>query len=141
VIRLGGVDVPCEFYLEGHSDADVILHALVDAILGTIAEADIGAHFSPSDTRWKNADSERFVAHALELLARRGGKQVHWDSTVVGEKPKISPHRDIIRQRLSAMLGLPMERVSLKATTTEGLGFLGKGEGLAAQAAVSVRFG
>lgn len=136
-VWLGGVEVPYERPLLGHSDADVILHALVDAVLGILAEGDIGMHFPPSDPQWKGAPSRRFVAYAAERLAARAGRVQHVDITVLAEAPKLSPHRDAIRRSVAEMLGLPLGAVGLKATTTEGLGFIGRGEGIAAQALVT----
>lgn len=139
-IRLCGIEIPDCYKLEGHSDADVALHALTDAILGLIAEGDIGIHFSPDNPRWKDANSEIFLAHALKLLAEKGGKLRHVDLTIIGEQPKISPYRDAMREKLAAMLHLPLSHVSLKATTTEQLGFLGRREGLAALAMATGAF-
>lgn len=137
-VMLCGVAIPHTQGLAGHSDADVALHAVTDALLGAIAAGDIGSHFPPSDERWRGAPSERFLAHALDLLAVRGGRLVHCDLTIIGERPKIGPHRSALRQRLAEILDTDMSRVSIKATTTERLGFTGRGEGLAAEAAVSV---
>ncbi|MGE4279395.1 MAG: bifunctional 2-C-methyl-D-erythritol 4-phosphate cytidylyltransferase/2-C-methyl-D-erythritol 2,4-cyclodiphosphate synthase [Magnetospirillum sp.] len=137
-VWLCGVLVPHDFTLEGHSDADVALHALTDAILGAVGAGDIGAHFPPSDQRWKGASSDRFLAHARNLVEGLGGKLVHVDVTLICERPKIGPHRPAMRQRLAELLGLPMARVSVKATTTEGLGFTGRREGIAAQASATV---
>lgn len=137
-ILLCGVKVPYGRKLEGHSDADVGLHALTDAILGAIAREDIGYHFSPKDKRWKNADSVVFLEHAAKLLAEEGGRLVHADITFMGEEPKISPHREAMRKKLSLLLGVDLNRISIKATTTEKLGFLGRKEGLAAQAVVTI---
>jgi len=123
----------------GHSDADVGLHALTDALLGTIGAGDIGSHFPPSDPRWKGAASERFLRHAASLVEARGGSIVNVDVTIICEKPKVGPHRDAMRQRLAEILGIAVERVSVKATTTDRLGFAGRGEGMAAQAAATVR--
>ena len=134
-----GIRIPHEYGLEGHSDADVGLHALTDALLGTIGAGDIGVHFPPSDERWRGADSSRFIGHAAELIAARGGAIVHVDLTVICERPKIGPHRAAMTERVAALLGLTPDRVSVKATTTEGLGFTGRREGIAAQAAATVR--
>jgi len=136
---LGGVSIPHSRGLSGHSDADVALHALTDALLGTIAAGDIGDHFPPSDPRWKGAASALFVEHARDLIAARGGRIDHVDVTIVCEAPRIGPHRDEMRQRIAALLRLPLAAVSVKATTTERLGFAGRGEGIAAQAVASVR--
>lgn len=125
--------------LEGHSDADVGLHALTDAILGTIGAGDIGMHFPPSNPRWKGADSTQFLQHAVDLLHQKGGALSHVDVTLMCERPKIGPQRVAMQKRLAELLKLPIERVSIKATTTEGLGFTGRGEGIAAQAVATVR--
>ena len=135
---LCGVVVPCEFGLEGHSDADVGIHALCDAIYGALAEGDIGTWFPPSQMKWKDADSAQFLVHAAERVAARGGVLANVDVTLMCEKPRIGPHRDAMEQRLAALLGVPRERVSVKATTTERLGFTGRGEGIACQAAATV---
>jgi len=123
----------------GHSEADVAVHALTDAILGAIGEADIGTHFPPSDARWCGADSALFLRHAVSLVAARGGEIRHLDVTLICEAPKIGPHREAMRARVGEIAGIAVERVSVKATTTEGLGFTGRGEGIAAQAAATVR--
>ena len=138
LIRLGGVDIPHSHKLHGHSDADVVLHAVVDALLGALAEGDIGAHFPPSDARWKGADSKVFIEEARSRVAARGGVIQHLDITIIGERPKISPHRDAMREAIAGMLHLPLTRVSLKATTTEKLGFTGREEGLACQAVATL---
>ncbi|MDZ4738018.1 MAG: bifunctional 2-C-methyl-D-erythritol 4-phosphate cytidylyltransferase/2-C-methyl-D-erythritol 2,4-cyclodiphosphate synthase [Rhodospirillaceae bacterium] len=137
-ITLGGVRIPHDCGLDGHSDADVALHALTDAILGAIGAGDIGAHFPPSDMQWKGADSARFLAHAASLVRVRGGSIVHLDLTIVCERPKIGPHREAMVARIAAIAGLEPGRVSVKATTTEGLGFTGRSEGIAAQAVATV---
>jgi len=137
---LCNLHLPGEPGLSGHSDADVALHALTDAILGLVAAGDIGAHFPPSDPRWKEADSGIFLRRALELLHASGGRLEHVDLTLVCERPKIGPHRERLVRRLAALLGLPEARVSLKATTTEGLGFAGRGEGMAAMAVATASF-
>ncbi|CAM3143523.1 Bifunctional enzyme IspD/IspF [Sphingomonas antarctica] len=135
---LGGVEIAHTHGLSGHSDADVALHALTDALLGTIAAGDIGSHFPPSDPQWRGARSGQFVEHARALIAAQGGRIVHVDVTLVCEAPKIGPHRDAMRASIAALLGLDIGRVSVKATTTERLGFTGRGEGIAAQAAATV---
>ena len=135
---LGGVEIQGEPGLAGHSDADVILHALVDAILGALGEGDIGQHFPPSDDRFKDAASSRFVEHTMNLVKRADARLEHIDITLIGEKPRLTPHRQVIRERLVTLLGLPIESINVKATTTEGLGFTGRGEGLAAQAVASL---
>jgi 2-C-methyl-D-erythritol 4-phosphate cytidylyltransferase / 2-C-methyl-D-erythritol 2,4-cyclodiphosphate synthase len=132
---LCGVRVPCEFGLEGHSDADVGIHALCDAIYGALAEGDIGRHFPPSEMRWKDADSAQFLRHAAERIAARGGVLANADLTLLCERPRIGPHRDAMQARLAELLGTEPSRVGVKATTTERLGFTGRGEGIAAQAA------
>ena len=120
--------------LVGHSDADAGLHALTDAILGALAMGDIGDHFPPSDPQWKGASSDRFLVHARDLAAQRGARIQHVDVTLICEQPRIKPHREAMRQRVAELLGLALDQVSIKATTTEGMGFTGRGEGLAAQA-------
>ncbi|MCA1907562.1 MAG: bifunctional 2-C-methyl-D-erythritol 4-phosphate cytidylyltransferase/2-C-methyl-D-erythritol 2,4-cyclodiphosphate synthase [Magnetospirillum sp.] len=137
-VWLCGVRVPHDFALEGHSDADVALHALTDAILGAVGAGDIGAHFPPTDSQWKGASSDRFLAHARNLVDGLGGRLVHVDVTLICERPKVGPHRPAMRQRLAEILGLALSRVSVKATTTEGLGFTGRREGIAAQATATV---
>ena len=136
---LGGVLIPHHQGLSGHSDADVALHALTDALLGTIAAGDIGTHFPPSDMRWKGAASDRFLRHAADLIEARGGRIDFVDLTIMCEAPKIGPHRAAIVARIAAILQLSPDRVSVKATTTERLGFTGRGEGIAAQAIATIR--
>ena len=136
---LCGVKLEHSHGLSGHSDADVALHALVDALLGTIAAGDIGAHFPPSDPQWKGAASSRFVEHARDLIAARGGMIDHVDITLICEAPKIGPHRDRMRERVAELLQLSTSQVSIKATTTERLGMTGRGEGIAAQAIATIR--
>ncbi|GAA0663180.1 bifunctional 2-C-methyl-D-erythritol 4-phosphate cytidylyltransferase/2-C-methyl-D-erythritol 2,4-cyclodiphosphate synthase [Sphingomonas insulae] len=135
---LGGVLIPHDKGLSGHSDADVGLHALTDALLGTIAAGDIGTHFPPSDPQWKGADSARFLQHAASLIADKGGRIDFVDLTLICEEPKVGPHRGAMRGRIGELLGLGEDRVSIKATTTERLGFTGRGEGIAAQAIATV---
>lgn len=137
-VWLCGVKVDHDAGLVGHSDADVGLHALTDALLGAIGAGDIGQHFPPSDPQWRGASSDRFVAHAAELIRKAGGRVLHVDVTLVLEKPKVGPHRDRMRRRIADILDIAPSRVSLKATTTEGLGFAGRGEGIAAQATATV---
>jgi 2-C-methyl-D-erythritol 4-phosphate cytidylyltransferase/2-C-methyl-D-erythritol 2,4-cyclodiphosphate synthase len=137
-LTLCGVRIAHDKGLVGHSDADAGWHALVDAILGALGEGDIGAHFPPSDPQWKGADSERFLRHAAKLSADAGARIVHVDMTLVCERPKIGPHREAMRTRTAEVLGLPLSRVSVKATTTERMGFLGREEGLAAQATATL---
>ena len=138
-VWLCGVKVPAEFGLLGHSDADIGLHALVDAILGALAEGDIGDHFPPSDPKWKDAESWKFLDFCRERVEARGGTIEHVDVTLICEAPKVKPHRDAMRTKVAEILDLPLERVGLKATTTEQLGFTGRSEGLAAQAVASVK--
>jgi 2-C-methyl-D-erythritol 4-phosphate cytidylyltransferase/2-C-methyl-D-erythritol 2,4-cyclodiphosphate synthase len=135
---MGGILIPHDRGLKGHSDADVVLHAVTDALLGAIGEGDIGQHFPPSDPQWRGAASWRFVAHARGLIEARGGRIDHVDATVICEVPKVGPHRDAMRARLAELLGLSLSRVSIKATTSERLGFTGRGEGIAAQAVATV---
>lgn len=136
---LCGVPIDCGYSLKGHSDADAGLHALTDALLGALAFGDIGDHFPPSDPKWEGAASDKFLLFALEKLTERGGKLQHVDVTLICEKPKIKPHREKMRERIATLCELPLNRVSVKATTTEKLGFTGRGEGLAAQATATVR--
>jgi 2-C-methyl-D-erythritol 4-phosphate cytidylyltransferase / 2-C-methyl-D-erythritol 2,4-cyclodiphosphate synthase len=136
---LGGVRVPHDKGLKGHSDADVVLHAVTDAILGALAAGDIGDHFPPSDPQWRGAASSLFVEHARALVGQAGGRIDHVDVTIVCEAPKVGPHRDSMRERIAALLRLPPARISIKATTTERLGFTGRGEGIAAQAVATLR--
>ena len=137
-VMLCGVAIAHSHGLVGHSDADAGLHALTDALLGAIGEGDIGDHFPPTDAKWKDAASGQFLAHAARLVAGRGGRVVNVDVTLICEAPKIKPHRAAMRQRLAEILGLDISAVSVKATTTEGMGFTGREEGLAAQAIASV---
>ena len=136
---LGGIHLPHERGLKGHSDADVVLHAVTDAILGALGAGDIGDHFPPSDPQWRGAASSHFVEHARRLVEERGGRIDHVDVTLICEAPRIGPHREAMRSRLAALLRLPFEAVSIKATTTDRLGFTGRGEGIAAQAIATVR--
>jgi 2-C-methyl-D-erythritol 4-phosphate cytidylyltransferase/2-C-methyl-D-erythritol 2,4-cyclodiphosphate synthase len=138
-VVLGGVRIPHRRGLSGHSDADVVLHALVDAILGALAEGDIGVHFPPTDPRWRGASSDRFLAFAVERVRARDGRIAHLDATIVCEAPRIGPHRDAMRARIAEIAGIPIERVGVKATTSEKMGFTGRGEGLAAFANATVR--
>jgi 2-C-methyl-D-erythritol 2,4-cyclodiphosphate synthase len=135
---LCGVAVPHERGLAGHSDADVGIHALCDAIYGALAEGDIGRHFPPTDAAWKDADSARFLAHAAGRIAARGGVLANADLTLICERPRIAPHAAAMAARLADILGVEVGRVSVKATTSERLGFTGREEGIAAQAAVIV---
>lgn len=136
---LGGVKVPYSRGLSGHSDADVVLHAITDALLGTIGAGDIGMHFPPSDPKWRGAASAQFLQHAAGLVAAEGGVIDFVDVTIICEAPKVGPHREAIRASIAAILGLRVSEVSVKATTTERLGFTGRGEGMAAQAVATVR--
>jgi 2-C-methyl-D-erythritol 4-phosphate cytidylyltransferase / 2-C-methyl-D-erythritol 2,4-cyclodiphosphate synthase len=138
-VWLGGVKIPHDFALEGHSDADVALHALTDAILGAIAEGDIGKHFPPTDERWRGAASWQFLDHAANLVRAKGGEIVNCDVTVICEAPKLRPHVDAMRLRIAEILKIDATRVSVKATTTEKLGFTGRREGIAAEAVATVR--
>jgi len=138
-LMLCGIKVPHDRGIEAHSDGDVGLHALVDALLGTIGAGDIGQHFPPSDARWMDADSSDFLRHADELVKERGGSIINIDITIIGEAPKVSPVRQLMVERIAAILELATSRVSIKATTTEKMGFTGRKEGIAAQAVVSVR--
>lgn len=137
-VMLCGVAIPHTHGLVGHSDADAGLHALTDAILGAMALGDIGDHFPPTDPQWKGAASDRFLLHALKLIAERGARVLNADVTLVCERPKVKPHREAMRARLAELLQVPLDRVSVKATTMERMGFTGREEGLAAQAVVSV---
>jgi 2-C-methyl-D-erythritol 4-phosphate cytidylyltransferase/2-C-methyl-D-erythritol 2,4-cyclodiphosphate synthase len=138
-VILCGVRIPHERRLSGHSDADAPLHALTDAILGAIGEGDIGVHFPPADPQWRGADSAVFLRHAVRLLAARGGRLAHVDITIVAEAPKIAPHVAAMRDRLSEILGIKGDRIGIKATTSEQLGFTGRREGLVAMATATVR--
>jgi len=137
-LMLCGIEVPHDKGLAGHSDADVGIHALCDAIYGALAEGDIGRHFPPSQAAWKDADSARFLAHAAERIAARGGLLANADVTLICERPKIAPHAAPMTARLAALLGVDAARISVKATTTEKLGFTGRGEGIAAQAVATL---
>lgn len=136
---MGGISIPHDRGLAGHSDADVVLHALTDALLGAAALGDIGQHFPPSDPQWKGASSDRFLVHAINLIRGMGGVIDHLDCTIICEEPKIGPHRDAIREKVAEICGLSTSQVSIKATTTERLGFTGRSEGIAAQAVASIR--
>ncbi|MDA1324367.1 MAG: bifunctional 2-C-methyl-D-erythritol 4-phosphate cytidylyltransferase/2-C-methyl-D-erythritol 2,4-cyclodiphosphate synthase [Proteobacteria bacterium] len=138
-VVLGGVKIAHDFGLEGHSDADVALHALTDALLGAIGDGDIGAHFPPTDPQWRGAASSAFLRHAAALVRGRGGEISNVDVTVICERPKITPHRAAMRAEIAAMLDIDESAVSVKATTTEGLGFTGRREGIAAQAVAAIR--
>ncbi len=136
---IGGVEIAHSHGLEGHSDADVALHALTDAILGALGDGDIGDHFPPDDAQWRGAASHRFLSFAASRVAARDGRIAHVDLTIIAEAPKIGPHRAAIRARIADILAIPVERVSVKATTTERLGFTGRREGIAAQAVATLQ--
>jgi 2-C-methyl-D-erythritol 4-phosphate cytidylyltransferase / 2-C-methyl-D-erythritol 2,4-cyclodiphosphate synthase len=139
-VTLCGIRIAHERSLKGHSDADVGLHALTDALLGTIGDGDIGSHFPPSDMRWKGASSDTFLAHAAALVRARGGTITHLDVTLICEAPKIGPHREAMRARMASIAGIAAERVAVKATTNEKIGFIGRGEGIAAIATATAVF-
>jgi 2-C-methyl-D-erythritol 4-phosphate cytidylyltransferase/2-C-methyl-D-erythritol 2,4-cyclodiphosphate synthase len=134
-----GVRVPHTRGFRAHSDGDVGLHALVDAILGALADGDIGSHFPPSEPKWKGAASDQFLKYALERVTARGGRIAHLDVTLICELPKIGPHRDAMRARIAEITGLALSRVAVKATTSEELGFTGRKEGIAATATATIR--
>ena len=138
-VTLGGIRIPHVQALTGHSDADVALHALTDAILGALADGDIGAHFPPSDPQWRGASSDRFLTFAVERVRARGGRIAHLDLTIVCEAPRIGEHRDRMRANIANLAGIGIERVGVKSTTSEKLGFTGRGEGIAAYATATVR--
>ena len=135
---IGGVEIPHSMGLLGHSDADVLLHAICDALLGAAGLGDIGMHFPDSDPRWRGADSRTFLRHVRLLLQDRGYRVVNVDATVIAERPRLGRHRDAMRANIGSDLGLDAARVNVKATTTEGLGYIGRGEGLACQATVLI---
>ena len=137
-ITLCGISVESEYGLTAHSDGDVGLHALCDALFGALADGDIGSHFPPSDDKWKDADSARFLRHAVDLCATAKASIMHLDLTLICEYPKITPHRDAMRARIAEITGLDMDRIAVKATTSEGLGFTGRREGIAAQATATI---
>jgi 2-C-methyl-D-erythritol 4-phosphate cytidylyltransferase/2-C-methyl-D-erythritol 2,4-cyclodiphosphate synthase len=138
-VMLGGVRIPHDQSVTGHSDADVVLHALVDAILGAVADGDIGVHFPPGDPQWRGVSSDRFLAFAVERVNARGGRIAHLDVTIVCEAPRIGPHRDAMRARIAEIAGIPASRVAVKATTSEQMGFTGRREGIVAFANATVR--
>ena len=138
-MTLCGHKIPHTHGLVGHSDADVALHAATDAILGAIGAGDIGQHFPPNDPQWRGAASDRFLMHAHSLLQERGGSLVHLDFTIICEQPKVGPHRTAMVGAVAKILGVDKGRVSVKATTTEGLGFTGRQEGIAVQAVATIR--
>lgn len=135
-VVLGGVRIPHRRGVVAHSDGDVVIHALCDAIFGALALGDIGRHFPPTDERWRDADSRQFLRHAAMLMAQHGYRLGNADVTVIGEAPKVTPHAQAMRENLAADLDSEIGRISVKATTTEKLGFCGRGEGIAAQACV-----
>lgn len=136
---LGGVEIDHELGLAGHSDADVLTHAVIDALLGAAGLGDIGEHFPDTDERWRDADSIALLAAVVALLREQGASIINVDCTVVMERPRLRPHREAIRERLAGTLGIPPARVGVKATTGEGMGFVGRGEGVAALAVASVQ--
>jgi 2-C-methyl-D-erythritol 4-phosphate cytidylyltransferase/2-C-methyl-D-erythritol 2,4-cyclodiphosphate synthase len=138
-VMLGGVAIPHSRGLVGHSDADVVLHALTDAVLGALADGDIGVHFPPTDPQWKGASSDRFLAAAVSRVMARGGLVAHLDVAIVCEAPRIGPYRDQMRSRIAAICAIDLDRISIKAGTNEGLGFIGRGEGIAAHATATLR--
>jgi 2-C-methyl-D-erythritol 4-phosphate cytidylyltransferase / 2-C-methyl-D-erythritol 2,4-cyclodiphosphate synthase len=138
-VTLGGVRIPHSQALTGHSDADVVLHALTDAILGALADGDIGVHFPPSDPQWHGASSDRFLKFAADRVAARGGRIAHLDVNIVCEAPRIGPHRDAMREAIASVAGITVDRVGVKATTSERLGFTGRGEGIVAYATATIR--
>jgi len=140
-VMLGGIAIPHDRGLAGHSDADVVLHAITDALLGAAGLGDIGEHFSPSEPRWKGAESSLFLVHAAELVRGKGAIIDHIDCTIIAEAPKVGPHRIAMREKIAQISGLRVDQVSVKATTTDGLGFTGRREGIAAQAIASIRMG
>jgi len=135
---LGGVEIPHAKGLDGHSDADVLMHAICDAVLGAVGERDIGTFFPNTDPRWRGVASSVFLQEAAKQVARRGGRIVNVDATLIGERPKIGPHVPAMRERIAAALGIAVAKVGVKATTNEGLGFLGREEGISAMAVASV---
>ena len=138
-VMLCGVRVPHSRGFLAHSDGDVGLHALVDAILGALADGDIGSHFPPSDPKWKGASSDRFLTYAIERVTARGGRVAHLDLTLICERPKVGPLRETMRAKVADITGLPLSRVAVKATTSERLGFTGREEGIAAMATATIR--
>jgi 2-C-methyl-D-erythritol 2,4-cyclodiphosphate synthase len=138
-LMLGGVEIVYPRGLDGHSDADVLLHALVDAVLGAAALGDIGHHFPPSDPRWRDADSRQFLTRAAGLVRDAGFTIVNLDATVIAEEPKLLLHMDMIRKAIARIVNLPLNAISVKATTNEGMGFVGRGEGIAALAIATIQ--
>ncbi|MEO0498598.1 MAG: 2-C-methyl-D-erythritol 2,4-cyclodiphosphate synthase, partial [Pseudomonadota bacterium] len=140
-VTLCGLTIPSPVSLVGHSDADVALHALTDAVLGALGDGDIGSHFPPTDQQWRGAASDQFLVHAMERAKARGAWVTMLDVTIVCEAPKIGPHREAMRQSVAAITGLALERVAVKATTNETIGFIGRQEGIAAIASATLVFG
>ncbi|MEM6781882.1 MAG: 2-C-methyl-D-erythritol 2,4-cyclodiphosphate synthase, partial [Pseudomonadota bacterium] len=138
-VRLCGIDIPHSQKLKGHSDADVVLHAITDALLGAIGQGDIGQHFPPSDDQWKGKDSAYFLEQAIEMLERQSAAIINIDVTIICEAPKIVPHREAMIERLHGITKVEQSRINIKATTTEQLGFTGRKEGIATQAIANVR--
>ena len=136
---LGGFNIPYDKGLLGHSDGDVVIHAICDAILGALADGDIGVHFPPSDPQWRGASSDRFLVFAVERVRARRGRIAHLDLTIVCESPRIGEHRDRMRANIAKLAGIDFDRVAVKATTSEKLGFTGRGEGIVAYATATVR--
>ena len=139
-IMLAGISVPSEFGMLAHSDGDVGLHALCDAIFGALVNGDIGYHFPPSDPQWKDADSAQFLVYAAQKCRDAGAKIMHLDLTIICEVPKVTPFRDAMRERIAELCGIDISRVGVKATTSEKLGFTGRGEGIAAQATATIAY-
>jgi len=139
MLVLGGVTIPFERGLAGHSDADVLLHAVCDSLLGAIGAGDIGQHFPDTDLRWRDVDSSILLERVMQLVTEKGYRVVNIDTTIIAEVPKVSPYRDSMRQKVATLLGVDLNRVNIKATTTEKLGFEGREEGIAAQAIVLIR--
>ncbi|MCF6326686.1 MAG: bifunctional 2-C-methyl-D-erythritol 4-phosphate cytidylyltransferase/2-C-methyl-D-erythritol 2,4-cyclodiphosphate synthase [Devosiaceae bacterium] len=137
-VRLGGIEIPHDRSLKGHSDADAALHVLTDALLGALAEGDIGTHFPPSENKWKGEPSDTFLRFAADRIAKRGGRIVHLDLTIICEKPKITPHAKKMRQNIANICSIDVGRISIKATTSESMGFIGRGEGLMAMASATI---
>ena len=138
-VKLCGINIPHTKSLEGHSDADVAFHSVTDAILSALGDGDIGMHFPPNDTRWKNADSAEFLSFAMDRLTKRGGFVSNLNLLIICEYPKISPHRDAMINNIYQISGIDSNRINIQATTTEKLGFLGRGEGIGAQSTVLIR--
>ena len=138
-VTLGGLKIPYKYNIKAHSDGDVVLHALVDAILGTICKGDIGYHFSDKDPRWKGANSDIFLTEALKMLKQQNGELLHIDATIICEEPKINPHRFAIAQNIAKLCSLSNNKVNIKGKTTEKMGFLGRGEGICAITTCTVK--